>query len=186
MRRLGVLIAMALILAACGDDDGNDDATTRCRTSDEMALTDDNETTQGTTGREVTPTDDETTLSPRGVEVTLTVTATDFAFDPVDPVVEVGESSTVHLINRGSNPHTWVVLRQCASAEQYIESIDSATTTAARRDAEEGQTLVKVGPAAGPLGDPVTFTIDKAGTYEVVCDIPEHFEKGMEGTLVVE
>lgn len=171
MRRLGVLIAMALILVACGDADGNDD----------------DETTQCRTGREVTPTDDdETTLSPSDVEVTLTVTATDFAFDPVDPVVEVGESSTVHLINKGSGPHTWVVLRQCASAEQYIESIDSASTTAARRQVEEDQTLVAVDPAPGLLGVPVTFTIDEAGTYEVVCDIPEHFEKGMKGTLVVE
>jgi uncharacterized cupredoxin-like copper-binding protein len=160
MRRLGVLLAMALILVACGDD----------------------ETTQDTTGREVTPTDT-TTLSTDGVVVTLTVTGTNFAFDPVDPVVEVGESSTVHLINKGA-PHRWVVLRQSVSAEQYIESIDSASTTAARRQVEEDQTLVTVGP--GVVIDPVTFTIDKAGTYEVICDIPGHFEEGMEGTLVVE
>ena len=108
---------------------------------------------------------DETTLSPSDVEVTLTVAATNFAFDPVDPVVEVGESSTVHLINMGSVPHTWVVLRQGASAEQYIESLVAATTTDERRDVEEDQTLVKVRPAPGSLGDPETFTIQEAVSY---------------------
>jgi plastocyanin len=123
--------------------------------------------------------------TPGGEEVTLSVTATDFAFDPVDPVVFAGDS-TVHLINEGSQPHTWVLLQQGVSAEQYIDSIDSATTTAELRDVEEDQTLAKVQPALASLADPVTFTIDEAGTYTVICDIPEHFEKGMQGTLVVE
>jgi plastocyanin len=168
-RIVGLLAVAALLVAACGDDG--------------------DETTQSTRGVEVTPTGDdpdETTLSPSGVEVTLSVTATDFAFDPVDPVVEVGESSTVHLINKGSLPHTWVVLRQGASAEQYIESLVAATTTDERRDVEEDQTLVKVGPALLTTGDPVTFTIQEAGTYQVICDLPPHFKDGMEGTLVVE
>ncbi|MFP5255319.1 MAG: plastocyanin/azurin family copper-binding protein [Acidimicrobiia bacterium] len=30
------------------------------------------------------------------------------------------------------------------------------------------------------------FTVDEAGTYQVICAISSHFDAGMEGTLTVE
>ena len=35
-------------------------------------------------------------------------------------------------------------------------------------------------------GSTEKFTVDEAGTYQVICAIETHFDAGMEGTLTVE
>ncbi|HSW88487.1 MAG TPA: cupredoxin domain-containing protein [Candidatus Saccharimonadales bacterium] len=45
---------------------------------------------------------------------------------------------------------------------------------------------IKVGPSIAGKTTSVTFTADKAGTFEFYCDIDHHRQKGQKGTLIVE
>ena len=91
--------------------------------------------------------------------VTLTVSGSEFAFDPTQLTVEAGQDVTVNFMNTGSIEHNWVVLD-------------------ANGDISTG--LV----AAGGEGS-VTFSVDQAGDYTIICDVAGHREAGMEGTLIV-
>lgn len=45
---------------------------------------------------------------------------------------------------------------------------------------------VKAGPVIAGKTASVTFTADKAGTFEFYCDIDHHRQKGQKGTLIVQ
>ncbi|HSW97282.1 MAG TPA: cupredoxin domain-containing protein [Candidatus Saccharimonadales bacterium] len=45
---------------------------------------------------------------------------------------------------------------------------------------------VKVGPSIAGKTTSVTFTADKAGTFEFYCDIDHHRQKGQKGILIVQ
>ncbi len=86
----------------------------------------------------------------------LHITATEFSFTPKTFQVAAGQKVTVMLENKGAIEHDL--------------SIDG---TSFKIVAKPGQT------ASG------TFTLDKPGTYEVICAIPGHKDAGMKGTLTV-
>jgi plastocyanin len=73
--------------------------------------------------------------------------------------------------NDGNVEHEWAVMNT---------EIDSEA------DFEEDKVLFEV--EAIPAGESTSqgFTVDEAGTYQVVCAIESHFDAGMEGTLTVE
>ncbi|MFQ5945885.1 MAG: plastocyanin/azurin family copper-binding protein [Anaerolineae bacterium] len=90
--------------------------------------------------------------------VSLTVEGSEFAFDPARVTIEAGQDVTVNFTNTGTIEHNWVLLDA---------------------DGDISTGLV----AAGGEGS-VTFSVDQAGEYTVVCDVPGHREAGMEGTLI--
>lgn len=92
------------------------------------------------------------TTAPAGFEVT--VTATEFAFEPANIEVPAGVPVTIVLVNSGVIEHDF--------------SIDALGLTI---HADPGETVRET----------VNFA---AGTYEVHCTVPGHHEAGMEGTLV--
>lgn len=105
-------------------------------------------------------------------QTNLKVTMTDFKFDPANVSVPAGQQITVSLTNNGSVEHSWGVLKTKA-AGSTITDADKANLLA-----------VKVVPPGGT--DTLTFTAPaEAGDYQVVCDVPGHFEAGMAGTLTV-
>jgi plastocyanin len=73
----------------------------------------------------------------------------------------------------GSVEHEWAVIR-------LGEDLESEADFAEERILFEVEAL--------PAGESTTqeFTVDEAGTYQVICGIETHFDAGMEGTLVVE
>ncbi|MBW3663436.1 MAG: cupredoxin domain-containing protein [Actinobacteria bacterium] len=103
---------------------------------------------------------------------TIETTATEFAFDPSSWTVEAGEEFTVDLTNGGALEHEWVVIE----LGEDITSEDEFTDD-----------IVLLEVEAIPAGESTTesFTIDEAGTYQVICGIPTHFDAGMEGSLTV-
>jgi plastocyanin len=103
----------------------------------------------------------------------LEVTIVDFGFEPDAWAVTAGTEFDVTLVNTGFNEHEWVVL------EQGLE-IESES------DFSEDRVLARIDKVArdGGLADS-TFSVDEAGTYQVICSIGGHFTAGMEGTLTV-
>jgi plastocyanin len=101
----------------------------------------------------------------------VSVTASEFKFDPADVTVTSGQTVNVSLKNTGSVDHTWVVLKQ---------GVNDTTSTQFSAD----QALVTVKAAAGQTGTG-SFTAPAAGQYEIICDVPGHLDSGMKGTLTV-
>ena len=124
----------------------------------------------GSCGRRRCPTTRSTT---GGASTTIDATASEFQFEPNSWTVAAGEPFTIQFENAGSVEHEWAVIR----LGEDLESEADFT--------EEG-ILFEV--EALPAGESTTqeFTVDEAGTYQVICGIETHFDAGMEGTLVVE
>lgn len=103
----------------------------------------------------------------------IEASATEFQFDPDSWAVPDGEEFTIDFSNDGTIEHEWAVLKLGEDIESEAEF-------------EEDKVLFEV--EAIPAGESTTeaFTVDGAGTYQVICAIPTHFDAGMEGSLTVE
>ena len=104
---------------------------------------------------------------------------TDFAFTPTDWTVAAGEEITIDLTNDGNVDHEWVILQsgvQISSESDLPETEEEllADFVYWEDEVESGESKT------------LTFTAPGAGTYQVICAIPDHFEAGMEGELVAE
>ena len=88
---------------------------------------------------------------------TVQVIAREFAFGPTDVTITAGRTTVVSFRNDGSTFHDWEV--------EGVANADAA--------ARPGQT------------QRIRFTIDRPGTYRVLCTVPGHAEAGMTGMLVV-
>ncbi len=88
--------------------------------------------------------------------LSVTVTNTEFKFDPATINAKPGQTINLTVVNKGSIRHTWVL------PSQNI-----------KLTIEPGQTATK------------TFTAPAAGSYDIVCDEAGHKEAGMVGKLVV-
>ena len=102
----------------------------------------------------------------------ISVTTTDFHFNPQNWTVPAGETITVTLVNNGTLEHEWVLLKQGESA------------TAPFNDDDEAKVLWEIEAKAGETTTG-TFTAPAAGNYEVVCGVVGHLEQGMAGSLLV-
>lgn len=117
--------------------------------------------------------DGATTVTPTTVAAAteLSVTTTEFKFEPTSWTAKAGTEVTVTLENAGNLPHEWAVL-------------EAGTTIT-----EESEFTADLVVARVPITDPgktATATINlAAGTYQVICSVPGHFLSGMQGTLGV-
>ena len=100
----------------------------------------------------------------------IEATATEYAFDPATWTVTAGEEVTLTLTNDGNEEHEWALLSEEIASEA---------------DFTEDKVIWEMEAAVG-ASEQGTFTAPAAGTYQVVCVIPGHFDSGMEGTLTVE
>jgi plastocyanin len=106
-----------------------------------------------------------------GASASIEATATNFEFDPVDWTVFAGGEFAVAFTNDGGLEHDWTVMREPISSESEFD---------------EGNVLLAVDAAPGGGSTSESFTIDDAGTYQVICSVARHFNDGMEGELTVE
>jgi len=96
--------------------------------------------------------------APKATQVqTYTIEATDHSFGPALITVPIGTSVTINLVNRGKEKHEWEL-------EGYDVEIKA------------------IPPGATGV---ITLVADKAGTFRFICDIDDHYEKGMRGFLIV-
>lgn len=93
----------------------------------------------------------------QGRTKTIEVKAKEYRFIPARIEVAKGTRVTVRMRNAGKERHEW-----------ELPAYD-----------------VEIKPVPpGGTGE-VTFVADKAGTYEFLCDIEDHYERGMRGFLIV-
>lgn len=88
---------------------------------------------------------------------TVEIRAKEYRFIPARIEVAKGARVTVRMRNVGKERHEW-----------ELPAYD-----------------VEIKPVPpGGTGE-VTFVADKAGTYEFLCDVEDHYERGMRGFLIV-
>lgn len=114
-----------------------------------------------------------TAAAASGPATEWTVSATEFAFAPGDVIVPVGEEISVTMDNDGSVEHEWVVLRS------GVRISDESEFT-------EDMVLARTDLVGGGVSTTANFTLDEAGTYQIVCTVAGHFSAGMAGTLRAE
>ena len=92
----------------------------------------------------------------------LTITAKDYTFEGLDGfTVKKGETVAVSMKNEGEKEHEFEVL----------DSKDEA--------------LGEVGPTKTGATGTAKISFEKSGTYNYVCDIEDHKDRGMKGTFTV-
>jgi plastocyanin len=91
-------------------------------------------------------------------EKSFSVTGTEFAFSPNTITVNNGDSVTVTFTNNGKYPHNFVI----------------------------NELNVKGKTIQPGESDTVSFTADKAGSFEYYCSVDSHKDKGMTGTITVQ
>ncbi|MGE5224415.1 MAG: plastocyanin/azurin family copper-binding protein [Omnitrophica WOR_2 bacterium] len=108
-----------------------------------------------------------------GGATNVTVTLTEFKFDPATVSVPAGAKVNLTLINNGSAQHSWVVMKQGTKVNGTFTDADKANIYFSQV-VDAGKTVT------------ATFTAPStAGDYQIVCDLPGHLEAGMQGTLTV-
>ncbi len=100
----------------------------------------------------------------------LTVDATEFAFDPATAQMPTGTELTVTMDNIGSVEYEWVLLNE------GIRISDEA-------EFSEDMVLARTDRVLGGESTTVVFTLDDAGTYQVVCMVAGHLAAGMQGLV---
>ncbi len=112
----------------------------------------------------------DTTSAGGGRSTSITVGASEFAFDPDSWSVAADTPFSVAFTNTGTVEHTFTVLSESISTEgDYNEGIALFILESAAAESASGS-LSGLAP----------------GTYQVICSIPGHFSAGMIGELVVQ
>ncbi len=151
-------VVMALVMTACGGD--NQVATTEAAAASTAVPA---ETT--TTTAAPAP-----LAAPDG---TINVTLVNWEFSPVAAAVTSGEPIVVNVENLSSHAHTWTLL---TAGTQW--------TTWEDFDLEQILASTQGVPADGT--HTLQFIAPEPGTYQVVCAVRGHIQRGMVGELVVE
>ncbi len=97
-------------------------------------------------------------ISPSMMTQELTVAGNEFSFSPSSITVKKGQTIKITFKNVGKYPHNFT-----------ISDLNLHTKTL-----QPGET------------DSIEFTADKVGTFEYMCTVDSHAEKGMKGTLIVQ
>ncbi|HWQ85022.1 MAG TPA: cupredoxin domain-containing protein [Anaerolineales bacterium] len=103
----------------------------------------------------------------------ISVTTTEFKFEPLTWEVSAGKEVELTLINTGTLEHEWVIVNQGQEVTIPFDDDDEAKVYW-EMEAMAGET--KVGTFTAP---------SEPGTYTIVCGTPAHLEAGMTGTLTV-
>jgi plastocyanin len=119
---------------------------------------DEDETTAETTTEETTAGGGGGTGGGGGGGETIAISETEFSIDPADPSAPAGEV-TFEITNDGSIAHNLEV--EGDGVEEVSDTIDGGESTSLTVDLDPGE-------------------------YEIYCNIGNHAEQGMEGTLTVE
>lgn len=115
---------------------------------------------------------------PKKAMRTVTITATEIAFDVKNLTVKKGETVRFVLINNGEQPHELTIADEAEQIAhrkmmQEMAGMSMDHNDANNVSAEPGETKELV------------WTFTKAGTIEFACNYPGHAEVGMVGEIEV-
>jgi plastocyanin len=103
----------------------------------------------------------------------ISVTTTDFKFDPTSWTVSAGKQVELTLKNDGALDHEWVIIKK------------GMEVTIPFDDDDEEKVFWEMEAGAGETKTETFTAPSEAGTYTIVCGTPAHLEQGMSGTLTV-
>jgi uncharacterized cupredoxin-like copper-binding protein len=105
----------------------------------------------------------------------ISVTLTDFAYTPNAFTVPAGAQVTLQATNNGSVEHEFAIMKKDTSVAPPFG------------DKDEGNIFWELDEILPGTTKTATFTAPtEPGTYEVVCGLAGHIEKGMVATLTVQ
>jgi plastocyanin len=105
---------------------------------------------------------------------TINVTLSDFAYTPNTFTVPAGAQITLNAKNTGTTEHEFVIMKLGTSV------------TPPFGDKDEGNIYWELDEIAAGTTKTGTFTApSEPGTYQVICGLTAHIEKGMVATLIV-
>ena len=99
----------------------------------------------------------------------LTTSIVEYQFTPDTWKVPAGEQITITITNDGALKHEWVLLQ--GGVRITTEAEFEEDTVNVEQEVEPGETQT------------LTFQAPAAGTYQVICAIPGHFDAGLKGVL---
>lgn len=103
----------------------------------------------------------------------ISVTTTEFKFEPMTWTVSAGKEVELTIKNDGSLEHEWVLIKKGQEVTLPFDA-DDEDKVFWEMEAAPGETKTE------------TFTApSEPGTYNIVCGTPAHLEQGMKGTLTV-
>ncbi len=117
----------------------------------------------------------------KNVDRTITITATEIAFDVKNITVKAGETVRFVLVNKGEQPHELSIGSTDEMAEHRQMMVDMAGMDMSEMHHEEGNSISTEPGETKEL----IWQFGKAGSYEFSCNYPGHSEIGMTGPLVV-
>jgi uncharacterized cupredoxin-like copper-binding protein len=182
--RLLSLIAVLLVLTACGGGEDQAGAAADSGTEGSATATDGGAHMGDHAGAE--PTDfafghpADAADADRAVEIH---TSDELAFDPAEVTVAQGETVTFTVTNDGDLAHDFVIGDDAAQEEHALEMSEMAA------EGEEGEEHRDANAVSVPAGETVelTWTFDgEAEELRYGCHVPGHYEAGMAGDIVVE
>ena len=104
----------------------------------------------------------------------ISVTASDFQFEPHHWTVSSGQTVTLDFTNQGTQEHEWVILKL------------GEEVTLPFSDDDEGKIYWEIEADPGTISQGSFMAPKNPGTYTVVCGKKEHLEKGMLGLVIVQ
>lgn len=166
----GMLLAIALLAAACGDDS---DSSAPVGDNGDSAEVDDHGDQEFSFGEPADAAD-----ADRTVEIDAD---DDFTFDPDSVEVEVGEIITFKVTNIGNLEHDFTLGDEAAQQEHADEmaAMDDDEGHMDHDDMVNAMTL--------PSGETheLTWKFTEPGEFIMGCHTPGHYESGMRGTITV-
>lgn len=109
----------------------------------------------------------------------VTVTMTEFGFEPKTISVTAGSPVELTLVNEGAVEHDFVV------EVIAVTDVSSSNTGEHHMSTEEHSEYdLHTSTAAGETST-LAFTPTEAGTYQIICSVPGHKDAGMTGELIV-
>ena len=110
------------------------------------------------------------------VKRTITLSATDIQFAPMQISVAAGETVKFEIANNGKLDHEFIL----GSAEEQAEHDKEMAAMASMKMAH----INGVSVAPGKTGN-LIWTFTKAGTLQYACHVPGHYVAGMVGQLTI-
>lgn len=118
---------------------------------------------------------------PKKVSRTVTIEATEIAFNVHDLKFKKGETVRFILINKGEQPHEFMIAEAAEQAEHRKMMTEMAGMDMGEMHHNDGNT---VSTEPGETKE-LIWTFTKAGTAEFSCNYPGHAEVGMQGKIAV-
>lgn len=108
----------------------------------------------------------------------VTVTMTEFGFEPNVIEVKAGIPVELTLINAGAIEHDFVI------EVIPVQDVSTQGMEADHMSGDHSEYDLHSATAAGNTST-LVFTATEPGTYKIICSVPGHFDAGMTGELIV-